>query len=62
VRVPAAEIGSAAADSLLARIEKRPVPRVLEIPANLIVRGSTSHPARSPAPARKGRAAIGNAA
>jgi LacI family transcriptional regulator len=57
VRVPAAEIGASAADSLLARIAKHSVPRVLEIPANLIVRGSTSPPARSPAPARKARAA-----
>lgn len=58
VRVPAAEIGAATADSLLARIEKRPVPRVLELPAHLIVRGSTSHPARVAAPPRKGRAEI----
>lgn len=57
VRVPAAEIGASAADSLLARIAKRPVPRVIEIPAHLVVRGSTSPPARNSVPPRKARAA-----
>jgi LacI family transcriptional regulator len=56
MRVPAAEIGASAAEALLACIAKREVPRVLEIPASLIVRGSTGRPAPGPAPARRGRA------
>ncbi len=60
VRVPAAQIGATAGDLLLAHIEKRAVPRVVEIPANLIVRGSTSHPARGPATARKNSAKSAN--
>jgi LacI family transcriptional regulator len=55
IRVPAAEIGATAADFLLAQIEKRPVPRVLEIPANLVVRASTAPPGRSRLAVRKTR-------
>lgn len=46
VRVPSAEIGAAAADYLLACIESRPMPQLLEIPANLVVRSSTAPPGR----------------
>lgn len=60
VRIPAAEIGACAGDSLLARIEKRAVPRVCDIPANLIVRGSTGYPARGPTLGRSRRADIAN--
>jgi LacI family transcriptional regulator len=44
VRIPAAEIGVATAEYLLARIENRAVSRVVQIPANLIVRDSTASP------------------
>lgn len=41
VSVPAHEIGRRAAAHLLAMIERRPVPLRVELPANLILRGST---------------------
>lgn len=44
VRIPAAEIGTAAAEYLLARIRNAPLSRTVEIPANLIVRDSTCPP------------------
>ena len=44
VRIPAAEIGTATAEYLLARIRNTPVSRTVEIPADLIVRDSTCPP------------------
>lgn len=53
IRVPAPEIGATAADFLLANIDGRSMPRVLEIPANLVVRTSTAPPGRGkPAPTK----------
>jgi LacI family transcriptional regulator len=50
VRIPAAEMGSAAAEYLLARIAKRPTAHMIEIPANLIVRDSTCPPGSRSSP------------
>ena len=44
VRIPAAEIGVATAEYLLAQIENKSVSRTVQIPANLIVRDSTAPP------------------
>ncbi len=49
IRVPSAEIGREAGRRLLARLEGKTVPRVKEMPAPLIVRGTTG-------PAPKGKA------
>jgi len=41
MHIPAAELGTSIADHLVARLNGRPVPRVTEVPAKLMVRGST---------------------
>lgn len=56
VRVPAHEIGATAADFLLATIDGTSMPRVLEIPANLVVRASTAPPERHEPAAGKAKA------
>jgi LacI family transcriptional regulator len=63
IHIPSADIGRRAAERLLARLAGRRVPRVEELPVDLIVRGSTG-PApvrarsrgRRPVPGAKGRA------
>jgi LacI family transcriptional regulator len=55
VRVPAVEIGVAAADYLVAQIEKTPTSRMVEIPANLIIRASSGPVIRNKAAIRKVR-------
>jgi LacI family transcriptional regulator len=57
IRVPSAEIGATAADFLLAQLDERQMPRLLEIPANLVVRGSTAPPGRSSAEPRSAKMA-----
>lgn len=44
VATPIVEIGRAAADQLVARLEQRPYDAFQELPAELIIRGSTSAP------------------
>jgi LacI family transcriptional regulator len=48
IRVPSAEIGREAGRRLLARLAGKGVPRVKEMPAPLIVRGTTGAPPRRP--------------
>ena len=47
VRIPAAEIGVATAEYLLARVRNAAVPRTVEVPVDLIVRDSTCPPRTS---------------
>lgn len=54
IHVPSADIGRIAAERLLARLDARRVPRLREIPVELMVRGSTA-PRAAPPPARKSR-------
>jgi len=44
IHVPAADLGARAADYLLASIAGRPIADRIELPVNLIVRGTTSRP------------------
>jgi len=48
VRFPTAELGAYAAQHLLARLAGRPVERRVELPVELVVRGSTAPPPRNP--------------
>jgi LacI family transcriptional regulator len=48
IRTPIVEIGRAAAEQVIARLENRPYERFQTFPFELVPRGSTAKPSRSP--------------
>ena len=53
IRTPIVEVGSAAAQQLIARLEGRPAELFQELPFTLVLRGTTAPPPRAAAPAQR---------